>query len=103
MSDLAHKTIAPVQQVDDVAAAMDALIGRLSYDDAFRTELANNPKAALKASGIILGKEALEAYIRNEPERFEKATEALFSRVDSDFLMSLSAPSCNDPAHPGDA
>ncbi|MCC3765501.1 Os1348 family NHLP clan protein [Glycomyces sp. TRM65418] len=97
MSNLAYE-VHPTEQaekVDAVATAMDALIGRLGYDESFRAALANNPKETLKASGIVLQKEALEAYIRIQPERFEKASEALFSRVDSDFLMSLSAPSCD--------
>jgi hypothetical protein len=91
---------APVEQAElvrTVAAAMDALIGRLSYDESFKEALANDPKETMRASGIVLHKEALEAYIRTEPERFEQASEALFSRVDSDFLMSLSAPSCDQP------
>ncbi|MET8151119.1 Os1348 family NHLP clan protein [Actinoplanes sp. NPDC049668] len=91
------ETVEQTEQVNIVAAAMDALIGRLSYDEAFRTALANSPKETLEASGIVLRKEALEAYIRTQPERFDKASEALFSRVDSDFLMSLSAPSCDQP------
>ena len=99
MSNLAYK-VHPVEQaelVNTVATAMDALIGRLSYDESFKAALANNPKETLQTTGIVLQKEALEAYIRSQPERFEQASEALFSRVDSDFLMSLSAPSCDDP------
>lgn len=97
MSDLAYKVdpVEQAEQVEAVAAAMDALIGRLSYDESFRSALANNPKETLQASGIVLHKEGLEAYMRTQPERFDQASEALFSRVDSDFLMSLSAPSCD--------
>ncbi|MCC3765502.1 Os1348 family NHLP clan protein [Glycomyces sp. TRM65418] len=97
MSDLAYESnpVEQAEKVEAVAAAMDALIGRLGYDESFRAALANNPKETLKASGIVLHKEALEAYMRTQPERFDKASEALFSRVDSDFLMSLSAPSCD--------
>ncbi len=97
MSNLAYEVhpVEQAEQIEVVAAAMDALIGRLSYDEAFKEALANNPKETLKASGIVLHKEALEAYMRNQPERFDQASEALFSRVDSDFLMSLSAPSCD--------
>lgn len=97
MSQISYET-RPVDQaelVQSVAIAMDAMIGRLSYDEQFKVALANNPKEALEESGVVLQKEALEAYIRTQPERFEMASEALFSRVDSDFLMSLSAPSCD--------
>ncbi len=97
MSNATHE-VQSTEQValaTSAAAEMDALIGRLGYDESFKVALANNPKEALAGAGFELRKEGLEAYMRTMPERFEQASEALFSRVDSDFLMSLSAPSCD--------
>lgn len=77
----------------ETASRLDRLVERLQ-DEAFATALANNPKETMMAAGLTLDQEGLEAYIRTEPERFEAVTETLFSRVDSDFLMSMSEPSC---------
>ncbi|GHJ49001.1 hypothetical protein Cs7R123_63430 [Catellatospora sp. TT07R-123] len=79
--------------VAETAARLDRLVERLE-DEAFATALANNPKETMMAAGLTLDHEGLEAYIRTDPERFETVTDALFQRVDSDFLMAMSVPSC---------
>jgi hypothetical protein len=84
-----------VEDIKAIALTLDALVGRLSYDNDFVKDLASNPRQTLKDAGLELAKEPLEAYIKSDPERFDKASEALFARVDSDFLMTLSAPSCD--------
>ena len=76
------------------ALMMDALVGRLSYDDAFATALANNPRETLEAAGLVMDKETVEAFITVDPDRFDKACEALFNLVDSDFLHGVIGPSC---------
>lgn len=81
--------------VTQVTMAMDAMIGRLTYDEEFAKALANNPREALEASGVLLDKDAVEVYMETEPERFDKVCEALFGLVDSDFLHNLIEPSCD--------
>jgi len=78
-----------------VMMAMDAMIGRLSYDQDFAKALAENPRGALEVSGVLLDKDAVEAYMETEPERFDKVCEILFGLVDSDFLHNLIEPSCD--------
>ena len=92
MTTVAHP--AQVEQAMKAAATMDAMIGRLGYDPDFADALANNPRETLEQAGMALDKEALEAFIKADPERFDKACEALFSLVDSDFLHKLSVPTC---------
>lgn len=95
---MTSETTSAVKEVTDVtqvAMAMDAMIGRLTYDEEFAKTLANNPRAALEASGVLLDKDAVEAYMETEPERFDKVCEALFGLVDSDFLHNLVEPSCD--------
>lgn len=84
-----------VVDVTQVMMAMDAMIGRLTYDEEFAQALANNPRAALEASGVLLAKDAVEAYMEAEPERFDKVCETLFGLVDSDFIHNLVEPSCD--------
>ena len=81
-------------EVLQVARDLDAIIGRLTYDPEFAAALAENARETLDAAEIRLPSEALEAFIRWYPERFDKASESLFSRVDSDFLTTLGPPSC---------
>lgn len=78
----------------EVARTMDAVVGRLTYDQEFAAALANNPREALTNAGLLLDKEAVEVLMTTDPERFDQACEALFNLVDSDFLHKLVMPSC---------
>ena len=78
MSNLTNgHAVERAELVRKVATATDALIGWLGYDESFKEALANNLKETMRDSEILLHKEALDAYIRNEPKRFEQASEAL--------------------------
>lgn len=92
-------TTVPEARADDVAVQqvasnLDALIRRLQGDKKPSEHLANNPREAMADAGISLDKDALEAYIRTDPERFESATDELFQLVDSDFLIAMAEPCC---------
>ncbi|WP_026411065.1 hypothetical protein [Actinomadura oligospora] len=92
------RTAEQIQKAVGLARQMDALIGRLTYDRKFATDLANNPRETLAAARLLLDREAVETLITVDPERFDKACEALFDLVDSDFLHKIVMPSC-DSAH----
>ena len=83
-----------IADANKVALTMEAMIGRLSYDESFASHLANNPREALEGSGMLMEKEAVEVLMATDPERFDKLCEALFDLVDSDFLHTMVAPSC---------
>ncbi|MCG8969528.1 MULTISPECIES: Os1348 family NHLP clan protein [Streptomyces] len=83
-----------IAEAGKAAVAMEALIQRLSQDEDFAVHLANNPREALEASGMSMEKEAVQALMATDPERFDKLCESLFDLVDSDFLHAMTAPSC---------
>ncbi|WEB42138.1 hypothetical protein MOV08_24700 [Streptomyces yunnanensis] len=87
-------TAAQVAAANQAALTMEAMIGRLSYDESFASHLANNPREALEGSGMLMEKEAVEVLLATDPERFDKLCEALFDLVDSDFLHAMVGPSC---------
>ncbi|MGX1853065.1 hypothetical protein [Streptomyces sp. NPDC055299] len=83
-----------IADANKVALTMEAMIGRLSYDEDFASHLANNPREALEGSGMLMEKGAVEVLLATDPERFDKLCEALFDLVDSEFLHQLVGPSC---------
>lgn len=91
---IAEYSAEQIADANKVALIMEAMIGRLSYDESFASHLANNPREALEASGMVMDKEAVEALMATDMERFDKLCEALFNVVDSDFLHQMMAPSC---------
>ncbi|MEU8508748.1 hypothetical protein AB0C40_29375 [Streptomyces brevispora] len=91
---VAEYSAAQIVDANKAAHTMEALIGRLSYDENFASHLANNPREALDGSGMLMEKEAVEVLMATDPERFDKLCEALFDLVDSDFLHQMVAPSC---------
>lgn len=83
-----------IAAANEVAGMMDAVVGRLTYDQDFAAALANNPREALGKAGLVMDKESVEVLMATDPERFDRACEALFNLVDSDFLHKLVMPSC---------
>jgi hypothetical protein len=77
-----------------MAQTMDAVVGRLTYDQDFAAALANNPREAFENAGLLMAREGVEVLMAIDPERFDRACEALFNLVDSDFLHKLVMPSC---------
>jgi hypothetical protein len=96
-------TPAQIESAVQVAATMDAVVGRLTYDKDFAAALANNPHEALADAGLLMDKEAVEVLIATDPDRFDRACEALFDLVDSDFLHKLVMPSCSPNFMPAEA
>jgi hypothetical protein len=93
-------TAEQVREAMSMARTVDALVGRLSYDQQFAAALANNPREALEEAGLSLDKEGIELLMTVDPGRFDRACEAMFGFVDSDFLHKLVMPSCDSPNWP---
>ncbi|MFC7221187.1 hypothetical protein ACFQLX_23935 [Streptomyces polyrhachis] len=83
-----------VAQAEKAAVALETLVNRLSHDEAFSVALQENARKALADAGLSMEKEAMEALMFVDPERFDKACDALFELVDGDFLVMVGAPSC---------
>ncbi|SCK13870.1 Os1348 family NHLP clan protein [Streptomyces sp. WMMB 322] len=83
-----------VAEAEKAALALEALVSRLGSDKAFAEALQENPRQALSDAGLVLVKESMEALMLVDSERFDKACESLFDLVDSDFLITMSTPSC---------
>ena len=83
-----------VAEAEKAAHALESLVARLGSDKVFAEALQENPRQALTDAGLVLVKESMEALMLVDPERFDKACESLFDLVDSDFLITMSTPSC---------
>jgi hypothetical protein len=84
--------LAPVKV--DVGLVLDAIVGRLSYDDEFAAAAAKEPLAALTAAGMLLDKDSVEEFIRTYPARFDAICDKLTDLVAPEFLINLMQPSC---------
>lgn len=93
-------TAEQIAGAERMALTMEAMVGRLTYDETFAAALANNPRETLAKVGMLMEKEAVEVLMATEPERFDKICEALFGLVDSDFLHKMVSPSCDTPHGP---
>ncbi|WP_034088876.1 hypothetical protein [Streptacidiphilus albus] len=82
-------------EANNAALTIEAMIGRLSYDEGFARDLANNPMDTLTMSGMLMDKEAIQVLLATDPDRFDKLCESLFALVDSDFLHAIVGPSCD--------
>ncbi|MDT0267440.1 Os1348 family NHLP clan protein [Streptomyces sp. DSM 44915] len=85
-------------QVDSAMRAgmtIDALIGRLAYDEEFAKNLAADPRATMEKAGLAFDKEGMDSLMVVDSKRFDGACEALFNLVDAEFLYKVAAPSCD--------
>ncbi|GAA3856422.1 Os1348 family NHLP clan protein [Streptomyces sedi] len=86
------------EQVDSALRAgstIDALIGRLTYDEDFAKRLADDPRNTMEKAGLAFDKEGMDSLMVVDPQRFDGACEALFNLVDAEFLYKVAAPSCD--------
>ncbi len=82
---------------ESAARSLEDLVARLKADRKFATTLQKKPRETLEAAGIRLEKEAIELFIAVDPDRFDRACDALFDILDPDFLTQLVRPSCDTP------
>lgn len=91
---LVQFTSAQIADAERAASTLESLVSRLGHDETFAKALADNPRETLASSGLVLEKEAMETLMLVDAERFDAACDKLFDLVDSDFLISMSTPSC---------
>lgn len=77
-----------------IGVVLDAIIGRLSYDEEFANALAKDPGPTLDSAGLHLEKAAIEGFIKTEPTRFDKVCDRLAELVSPDTLANLTEPTC---------
>ncbi|MFJ3235683.1 hypothetical protein [Streptomyces sp. NPDC086787] len=87
-------TAAQVVEAEKAAQTLEALVARLASDESFGAALKEKPRETLAEAGMAIEKEAMEALMLVDAERFDEACERLFELVDSDFLITMSNPSC---------
>lgn len=83
-----------VTEAEKAAQTLEMLVALLGSDESFATALKEKPRKALADAGIVIEKESMEALMLVDVERFDKACDRLFDLVDSDFLITMTAPSC---------
>ena len=77
-----------------IGVVLDALIGRVSYDEEFASALAKDPGPTLDSAGLHLEKAAIEAFIKTEPARFDMVCDRLAELINPDTLANLVEPTC---------
>ncbi|MFF2040927.1 hypothetical protein ACFVVX_10900 [Kitasatospora sp. NPDC058170] len=87
-------TAEQVAGAEKAAQTLEALVARLGFDEDFATALKEKPRETLAGAGLVIEKESMELLMLVDSERFDKACEELFDLVDSDFLITMSVPSC---------
>ncbi len=85
---------AQLAEAERAASTLESLVARLGHDEAFAKALSDDPRGTLAANGLALEKESMETLMLVDAERFDAACDKLFDLVDSDFLISMSNPSC---------
>jgi hypothetical protein len=68
---------------------LDAMIGRLGYDEKFVAAVNECPATALAEAGLVLDKDAVEEFVLAEPDRFDVMCDALCRLVSPDFLAAM--------------
>lgn len=86
--------VAEGTRTSSVGIILDAVIGRLTYDEEFAAALAKNPGDTLDLAGLHLDKESVEMFIKGEPARFDALCDRLSELVSPDTLAAMAEPTC---------
>lgn len=90
-----------VEEQKELAAAaarsLEGLVEKLSAGGKFAADFSMDPRATIDAAGIVLHKEYIEFLMIHDPDRFDRACDALFEVLDPDMINNLLSPSCDDP------
>jgi hypothetical protein len=81
-------------QEQSIAATLDAILGRLSYDEGFAAALAENASKTLDDAGLLMAKAAIEHFMKNEPQRFDSICDRLAELISPETLANMTEPSC---------
>lgn len=95
MSETLEFTQSQAAAASRAAMTIDAIVGRLTYDEDFGKRLSADPRATLESAGLSFDKEGMDSFMLVDPQRFDWACEALFNLVDSEFLYRVAMPSCD--------
>lgn len=94
---------AKVQYAESAAVAIEELVRCLKGDKEFSGRLKKDPRGALEVAGIRFEKEAFEALMASQPDRFDGLVDQLFTLVDPDLVSAMVAPSCDGVIIPTDS
>jgi hypothetical protein len=86
--------VIPEQSVTQVGVILDAIVGRLAYDEDFAASLAKTPYETLDEAGLHMDKGAVESFVKNNSERFDKICDRLAELINPDILAMLAEPTC---------
>ncbi|WAL72906.1 Os1348 family NHLP clan protein [Kitasatospora sp. YST-16] len=95
MAETLQLTRGQVESAMRAAMTMDAIVGRLTYDEEFAKNLSSDPRGTMEKAGLSFDKEGMDSLMTMDPKRFDNAAEALFNLVDSEFLYKVAGPSCD--------
>ncbi|WP_152627586.1 hypothetical protein [Streptacidiphilus melanogenes] len=95
MAETLKATRTQVEAANKAAMTIDAIVGRLTYDEEFAKNLSVDPRGTMEAAGLAFDKESMDSLMLADPKRFDGAAEALFNLVDAEFLHKVAAPSCD--------
>ncbi|MCT2589639.1 Os1348 family NHLP clan protein [Streptomyces sp. N2-109] len=95
MAQTLQLTQNPIESAMRAGMSIDAIIGRLAYDEEFAKNLAEDPRTTMEKAGLAFEKESMDSLMLVDPKRFDAACEALFNLVDAEFLYKVAAPSCD--------
>ena len=95
MSETLKLSREQVDLANRAAMTIDAIVGRLAYDEKFAKALSDDPRATLDSASLSFDKAGMESLMQLDPERYDRACEALFNLVDSEFLYRVAMPSCD--------
>ncbi|HEV2886697.1 MAG TPA: hypothetical protein VGX49_07300 [Jatrophihabitans sp.] len=81
-------------QKHSIGTTLDAILGRLSYDEEFAKSLGQNASAVLDDAGLLMEKESIEQFMKAEPQRFDLICDRLAELISPDTLANITAPTC---------
>ena len=80
-----HKSIGPT---------LDAILGRLSYDEEFAKALGEDASKTLDDAGLLMEKSSIEEFMKTEPKRFDLICDRLAELISPETLANMTEPSC---------
>ncbi|QMU74637.1 hypothetical protein GXW83_01390 [Streptacidiphilus sp. PB12-B1b] len=95
MAQILELTRTQAESAMRAAMTIDAIVGRLTYDEEFAKNLSVDPRGTMEAAGLSFDKEGMDSLMLADAKRFDGACEALFNLVDAEFLYRVAAPSCD--------
>jgi hypothetical protein len=77
-----------------IGTTLDAILGRLSYDEEFAKALGEDASRTLDDTGLLMDKQAIEQFMKSEPQRFDLICDRLAELISPETLAHMTEPSC---------